>query len=358
MDTEFVQGNAAPGMTLGSYRIERLLGRGGMGSVFLAYDTKLHRHVALKLIEGGADGDARRSRLLREARSAAALNHPNICTIHEVGDAAGSGFIAMEYADGRCLRDRLDEGALPLDEALRYGIQASEALGYAHDHGVIHRDFKAANVIATAAGRLKIVDFGLARREDTLVAAATTMASLVPAGGAAGTPYAMAPEQVRGEATDARADIWALGVLLHEMVSGAKPFEGATAPELFSAILRDAPASMPGHVPVDVRAVVERSLQKAPERRYQHASEVRAALEAIQTRTSAIPSTRPIRLARQRWLIAAASLVVTAALLVALNFAGSRDWLSGNTGATGPVTLAVLPLENLGIPTRSISATA
>jgi TolB-like protein/Tfp pilus assembly protein PilF/predicted Ser/Thr protein kinase len=342
-----VAGVSVPGRMLSGYRIERLLGRGGMGSVFLAYDTTLHRHVALKMLEGPGDGDQARNRLLREARSAAALNHPNICTIHEIGEANGSAFIAMEYVEGRCLRDRLDEGAVPLDEAVHYGIQAANALNYAHDHGVIHRDFKAANIIVMAAGGLKIVDFGLAQRRDALMAAATTMASLAPVGAAAGTPYAMAPEQVRGEATDARTDVWALGVLLHEMVSGTKPFDAETTPELFSSILRDAPASMPDKVPAELRAVVERCLEKAPERRYQHASEVRVALEAIQRRTVETGSTWRHRLARERWFVAATSLVATATVLVALNIAGARDWLVGNPAEAVPVTLAVLPLENL-----------
>src|SRR5206468_7406245 len=130
---------------------------------------------------------------------------------------------------------------LPVDDVLRYGIDAAEALAWAHDHGVVHRDFKAANALVTPAGRLKIVDFGLARRADALMTGATTMPTLVPAGAAAGTPYAMAPEQVRGDAADARTDLWALGVLLYEMATGDKPFSAATVPELFTSILRDAP---------------------------------------------------------------------------------------------------------------------
>src|SRR6266850_3399926 len=287
------------GVTLGGYRVERQLGRGGMGTVFLAYDTRLHRQVALKVIEGSAV-ETSQTRLLREARNAAALNHPNICTIHEIGEANGTAFIAMEYAEGRSLRERLDESRLSLEDALRFGIQGADALAYAHDHNVVHRDFKAANAIVTEGGRLKIVDFGLAHRSDAMIAGATTMATLVPAGAAAGTPYAMAPEQVRGEAADARTDIWALGVLLYEMVSGTRPFESATTAELFSSILRDAPAAMPETVPVELRAVVERCLEKAPERRYQHASEVRAALEVIQASTVATWSTWRYRLARRR----------------------------------------------------------
>jgi serine/threonine protein kinase/tetratricopeptide (TPR) repeat protein len=334
----------APGRMFGRYRIERLLGSGGMGRVFLAYDPTLHRHVAVKTLEREADDATHRNRLLREARSAAALNHPNICTIHEVGDANGSAFIAMEYVEGRSLRDRLDEGALPLNEFLYYGTQASDALAYAHDHGVVHRDFKAANVMVMASGRLKIVDFGLARRDDALMTDATTQSSLAAA---AGTPYAMSPEQVCGQATDARTDIWALGVLLHEMASGRRPFQGATAAQLFSSILHEAPAPLPSHVPRELQAVIERCLEKAPERRYQHASEVRAALEKMPTDTVATWTPWFNRLARSRWVLAATSLVATAAVLVALNVAGVRDWLMGSAPERGIIKLAVLPLENL-----------
>jgi Tol biopolymer transport system component/predicted Ser/Thr protein kinase len=328
----------APGQMLGSYRIERLLGRGGMGSVFLAYDMTLHRHVALKVIEGLADGDAARSRLLREARTAAALSHPNICMIHEVREANGSAFIAMEYVEGRSLRDRLDEGALPFDEALRCGIQAADALSYAHDHGVIHRDLKAANVIVTTSGMLKIVDFGLARRDDAIVDEATTMESLVPAGSCAGTPYAMAPEQVRGERADARTDIWALGVLLYEMTSATQPFEAATLPELFSAILRDPPKRVALDLPTELHLIIERCLEKAPDRRFQLAGQVRIALDAIMagTATSALDAkvrTMRWRLRTRRAVgLAAGAAVVAAAVYMLL-------WRGSDRGAANlPVT--------------------
>jgi serine/threonine protein kinase/tetratricopeptide (TPR) repeat protein len=335
-----------PGMTLGSYRIERLLGRGGMGVVFLAYDTTLHRHVVLKVLGASADPETSRARMLREARNAAALNHPSICTIHEVGEASGVAFIAMEYVEGRSLRDRLDEAPLAEHEAVRLGIQAADALAYAHDHGVVHRDFKAANVIVTSSGRLKIVDFGLARRIDALMASATTMASVMPAGVAAGTPYAMAPEQVRGEASDAHTDIWALGVLLHEMAGGAAPFKAVTTPELFSSILRDAPGRLPDHVPVDLRVVIERCLEKVPGDRYQRASDVRVSLEALSTGSGVPSSTWRYRLRQRRWTVAAASLAAAVAAMT-FNVAGLRDLLITSGAGTGPVTLAVLPLENL-----------
>ena len=335
-----------PGDRLGSYEITAPLGRGGMGAVFLAYDTTLHRQVALKIMASPADDETSRAQLLREARNAAALNHPNICTVHEVGAAGGTAFIAMEYVEGRSLRDRLDEGALSLDDALRYSLQAADALAYAHDHGVVHRDFKAGNVIVTGDGRLKIVDFGLARRGDAMMSAATTVASIVPAGAAAGTPYAMAPEQVRGEAADARTDVWALGVLLYEMVAGAKPFAAPTVPELFSSILRDAPAPLPDRIPAAIRALVIRCLEKDRDRRWQRASEVHAALGAIQAGTVAPMAWQP-RAQPWRWQVAAAGLAAIGVAAVAFNVAGVRTRWRGPAPPPAPIRLAVLPFENL-----------
>jgi eukaryotic-like serine/threonine-protein kinase len=336
-----------PGETIGAYRVLRKLGEGGMGAVYLAYDTTLRRHVALKTLDAPADDATAHARLVREARNAAALNHPHICTIHEVGEAGGAAFIAMEYVEGQSLRERLDAGAVPVAEAVRLGLQAADALEYAHARGVVHRDFKAANVIVTAEGRLKVVDFGLARRADALAAGATTEVSLVAAGVAAGTPYAMAPEQVRGEAANGRTDIWALGVLLYELVSGRKPFEAPTMPELFSAILTRAPAALPALVPAELRAVVERCLTKDPGRRYQQASEVHAALEAIQAGTVSPWVVWRYRVRRRPLTAAAAALAALAALAVGANVGGVRDRLAGRPPALPPIKLVVLPFENL-----------
>jgi serine/threonine protein kinase/tetratricopeptide (TPR) repeat protein len=337
-----------PGTALGGYRIERLLGRGGMGAVFLAYDTTLHRRVALKVMDDAAEGETSRGLLLREGRNAAALNHPNICTVHEIGHASGTTFIAMEYVEGGSLRERINEqGALAPEDVLRYGHQAAEALAYAHEHGVVHRDFKAANAMITADGRLKVVDFGLARRSDALIASATTVASLAPAGVIAGTPYAMAPEQVRGEPADARTDLWALGVLLHEMATGGAPFAGATQPELFAAILTSAPAAPPTSVSAELREVIERCLEKSPGRRYAHAREVRAAIGAIQTGTVAPWVTLRYH-ARQRPVLSAFAVLLALTVgFVGANVGGVRDRLVGVTPATALVKLAVLPFENL-----------
>jgi serine/threonine protein kinase/tetratricopeptide (TPR) repeat protein len=318
-----------------------------MGVVFLAHDATLHRQVALKLLESPPDDVTARTRLLREARSAAALNHPSICTVYEVAESDGCAFIAMEYVDGRPLSDRLSEAPLPVHEALRYGIEAADALAYAHDHGVVHRDLKAANAIVTTTGRLKLVDFGLARREDALLADATTMASVAPTGVAVGTPYAMAPEQVRGSALDARIDIWALGVLLHEMVSGTKPFTAATTPELFSAILRDAPAPLPDAIPRALRSVIERCLEKEPERRYQSAHEVRRALEAILGGTIRPWANWRTPLRRHPQIAAAIAALAFVAVLVGTNAGGVRERLRGSPQTVDPIKLAVLPFENL-----------
>jgi serine/threonine-protein kinase len=334
-----------PGATLGSYRIERLLGRGGMGAVFLAYDTRLHRQAALKLL-GQPDDPASGARLLREARTAAGLNHPHICTIYEVGETDGTTFIAMERVEGRTLRERIDEGPLSPSNAVRFVRQAADALAFAHDHGVVHRDLKAANVIVSEDGRLKVVDFGLARRDDPLMAEATTMATLAPAGTLVGTPYAMSPEQVRGEATDPRTDIWALGVLLHESLSGAKPFAGRTGPELLASILTASPAPLPASIPAELRDIVERCLQKDPARRYQRAADVRDALDAMAA-DRAFPGIAWRPSTRRRLAGATAvALLAFGGLAVGMNMGGVRDRLRGTVSAP-PIKLAVLPIKNL-----------
>ena len=285
---------------------------------------------------------------MREARSAAALNHPHICTIHEVGNDGGTTFIAMEYVDGHSLRERIDSGgALPQEEVLRYGIQAADALAFAHEHGVIHRDLKAANAMITSGGRLKVVDFGLARRHDVLTSDATTLGSIAPSGAPVGTPYAMAPEQVRGETADARTDVWALGVLIYEMATGRKPFDAPTIPELFSAILKDPPRRWPRGTPAALQPIVERCLDKDPSRRYQTARDVQLVLETIQSGIMPAWSTWRHRFARPRVLAAAAAVIVLMLGFVGANVGGLRDRLTGTTRVPGAIKLAVLPFANL-----------
>jgi TolB-like protein len=336
-----------PGSTLGGYRIDRPLGRGGMGAVFLAYDTTLRRPLALKVMDRESDAGTSHDRLLQEARNAAALNHPHICTIHEVGQDAGTAFIAMEYVEGRSLRERIDDaGALPPGEVLRYGIQAADALAYAHARGVIHRDLKAANAMITTDGRLKIVDFGLARRLDARLTNATTYESLVPPGVVAGTPYSMAPEQVRGDAASAPTDVWALGVLLYEMTTGRRPFDAPTAPDLFAAILKEPPAPWPDQASVALAPIVARCLEKDPARRYANAGEVKLALETVQAGVAPAAATAPRRRLTNPRLLAAAA-AVSLALAVGANVGGLRDRIAGLAPSSPSIKLAVLPFHNL-----------
>jgi tetratricopeptide (TPR) repeat protein/DNA polymerase III delta prime subunit len=271
-----------PGSRLGRYRIDALLGVGGMGAVFRAQDTTLERPLAIKVLHADVGDRDAKQRLLREARSASALNHPNICTVYEVGEEAGRAFIAMEYVDGPSLTAQLMQGPLAVRDAVQYGIDVADALAHAHGRKVVHRDLKAGNAMLSSTGRLKLVDFGLARRIDPLVVDASTRGTIVPYGAAVGTPYAMAPEQVRGEPADERSDVWALGVLLFEMLTAAHPFASPVLAELFTAILRDPyEPLLHTRVPARLRTVIETCLTKDAGRRFQRAEDVRLALQEI-----------------------------------------------------------------------------
>jgi serine/threonine protein kinase/tetratricopeptide (TPR) repeat protein len=265
-----------------------------MGAVYLAYDTALHRPVAIKVVDARENAPASGTRALQEARSASALSHPNICTVFEVGEAEGSAFIAMEYVDGQSIRDRLHAGSLETEEALRYGLQAADALAHAHQRGVVHRDVKAANAIIADTGWLKLVDFGLAHRDDQARLDEVTLEVVVPAGDVAGTPYAMAPEQVRGASAGPPADVWGLGVLLYEMLAGDRPFEGATPAALLASVLRDEPRALPPAVPEDVRQLIGRCLEKEPAAR-SRATDIRDRIKTLLsgTRTAGSDAARP-----------------------------------------------------------------
>ncbi|MBI2221422.1 MAG: protein kinase [Acidobacteria bacterium] len=266
-----------PGTRLGAYEILSLLGAGGMGEVYKARDTRLDRLVAVKLVTGGsAEAD---ERLRHEARAAAALNHPHICTIHEIADAENRLFIVMEHVQGRLLSELAVEG-LPLSSALRYGAQIADALSHAHERGVVHRDLKSTNLMVTADGRVKVLDFGIAHRLHVPGDAMTELVTTTPETAAGTVPY-MAPEVLRGGTADHRSDIWALGVVLHELAAGSRPFRGAATFEIASSILRDDPEPLPAALPAAYRAIVKRCLAKEPAFRYQSAGEVRAALELV-----------------------------------------------------------------------------
>src|SRR6185436_7253491 len=209
------------GTTLAHYHIEALLGSGGMGIVYRAFDQRLQRTVAIKLLQSVGRDDSGRARLLKEARSASALNHPNICTIHEVGEIDGQAYIVMECVEGSTLSRLIPPGdGLPLEQVLGYATQIADGLAHAHDRGVVHRDLKSANVVIASDGRLKILDFGVAHRaDDGRVLDDTKTMTATGEVATAGTPLYMAPEVLRGEAADARSDIWAFGVTLYEMTA-------------------------------------------------------------------------------------------------------------------------------------------
>jgi TolB-like protein/Flp pilus assembly protein TadD len=273
------------GELLGRYRLGPRLGAGGMGEVFRARDEQLHRDVAIKMLPPGRfDDPEARARLMREARAAAALNHPYVCTVYEVAEAGGRQFIAMELVDGQTLSAVIERGPLPLDEVLRYGVQLADALAHAHERGVIHRDFKSANVILTPDRRVKVLDFGLARRADASdwTQTVTRAAPVTAPGTIMGTLAYMSPEQLRGEVSRAPGDVWALGIVLCEMTSGSRPFGGTTEYEAAAAVLSDAPAALPPGVPDGLRHVIARCLEKDPDRRYADGREARAALEGLE----------------------------------------------------------------------------
>jgi serine/threonine-protein kinase len=278
--------------TLPSFSVQRFLGKGGMGQVFLAEDSRLRRKVAIKAVSPDAD-DTDGHRLMREARIAASLNHPNICTIHQVAEHSGQIFIVMEFVEGHSLSSLLKPQGVIAKYLVPYALQIADGLAYAHKHDIVHRDLKPANVMITADHRVKLLDFGLAVQHRTVPAEAMTLSSDVSqALSMAGTLAYMAPEQLRGDAASVASDIWAFGVCLFEMCSGVVPFKGKTAFEVSSAILADDPPDLPAHIPVEVVKIVLRCLEKNPDDRYKTAAEARIALEQV-TRTEAAVSVPP-----------------------------------------------------------------
>jgi eukaryotic-like serine/threonine-protein kinase len=319
---------------IGQYEVLERLGSGGMGDVYRAHDTKLDRSVALKIVHDSAAGRTA-ERVLREARAASALNHPNICTIYEVGEFEGRPYLAMEYIAGQPLNGLIPSEGLPAADVVKYGAQIADALAHAHEHGVIHRDLKGANLVMTPEGRAKVLDFGLARR--TAVAGASSISGTWPqAGTIAGTPAYMAPELLRNEKADARSDIWALGVLLYEMASGRRPFEGETPFEVTSAILKDTALPLPSRVPEALRMTIFRCLARDPGDRFQRASDLVTALEAGRPPTFTV-AFRSIRISRRSLFRVAA---VAALFVVAYT---GYQWRAPRV----PVSVAVLPFRVL-----------
>ena len=342
------------GQTLGHYRIAEKIGTGGMGEVYRAHDEHLDRDVAIKVLPPGTLADeSARKRFRKEALILSQLNHPNIATVHDFDTQEGVDFLVMEYIPGITLSEKVAARPLPETEVLRLGVELAEGLAAAHDHGVVHRDLKPSNLRITSDGRLKILDFGLAKLRLPATANATTE-SVSEIQAMAGTLPYMAPEQLLGGEIDARADLHAAGSVLYEMATGRHPFADAERSQLIGAILHRPPrppaALNPGLSP-ELERIIGKCLEKQPEDRYQSAKEL-----AVDLRRLSAPSARasvqaaepkPWRSLERATIAGLATLFTVATLLVAFNVGGWRDRLLERDGQPQISSLAVLPLANL-----------
>ena len=330
----------APGTRLGSYSVTAFIGAGGMGEVYRARDPRLGRDVAIKLLPADEAGDdERRARFAREARAIAALNHPNIVTIHSIEESEGRHFLTMELVPGKTLRELLPPNGLPIDRLLDMAIPLADAIGTAHGHGIVHRDLKPANVMVTPDGRVKVLDFGLAKlkapedlRDSTALASAATKD-----GQLVGTVAYMSPEQAEGRELDSRTDIFSLGVLLFELATGQRPFKGDSNVSLLSSILKDVPPSVTElrpELPPELGRLIRRCLAKDPNRRYQSALDLRNDLEDLhrdaEVSATSAKASGPAAVSIRQWFprawLAVGLVVVAGAAAVAVSvWRTSRD---------------------------------
>jgi TolB-like protein/Tfp pilus assembly protein PilF len=351
------------GQTVSHYRILEKLGGGGMGVVYKAEDIKLGRRVALKFLpEDVFDDPQALERLRREARAASALEHPNICAIHDIDEHEGVSFIVMELVEGETLKDRLALRALPLDQMLDFGIQIADALDAAHSHGIVHRDIKPANILVTKRGQAKLMDFGLAKQAGPpeLTHGATVGSAfptgigeqhLTSPGSLIGTVAYMSPEQARAEELDSRTDLFSFGAVLYEMATGRQPFVGNTAAMVFDGILNHAPVSpvrLNPNLPPALERIVNTALEKDRELRYQTAAELRADLKRLKRDSESGGVAAATGTARSRaplW-IGIAGVVLAAAVLAW--FLARRPAAPSPAAPQGQTSIAVLPFQSLG----------
>jgi TolB-like protein len=361
------------GRSLGHYRITAAIGAGGMGEVYRATDTKLGRDVAIKMLPAAVAQDPERlARFEREARSLASLNHPNIVTIFSVEEADGSRFLAMELVEGETLDTLIAAGGLPLSRFFEIAVPLADALSAAHERGIVHRDLKPGNVMVTREGRVKVLDFGLAKleaadsRPDLTSTPTESRANLTSEGQVFGTVAYMSPEQTRGGKVDARSDVFSLGVVLYQMLTGERPFQGASSVDMISSILRDTPPAVTdrrGDLPQHLARILRRCLEKEPRDRYQTSRDVYNELRDLRNETSSPPPApsppsevvvgeRAPAAARAFWKRPGWAAVAAAILLAALYLAARRFMPSSSrapeAGTEPPAirSIAVLPLDN------------
>src|SRR5438128_545140 len=291
------------GKTILHYRILKEIGKGGMGVVYKAEDTKLHRTVAIKALSADLVGDEKaRARFLREARAASAIDHPNICTVYEVNESEDVLFFVMQYIDGKTLKRFVGGRPLPLDQALEFSLEIVDAVAEAHRRNVIHRDIKSSNIMLNERNQLKILDFGLAKlmKPTGTSSDSTHPAELTALGSPFGTASYMSPEQAKGQRADSRSDIFSLGVVMYEMLTGRLPFKGRTSVDVMHAVMHEEPELLGEGSPLRLQQIISKALAKNPSARYQSAEvlleDLRALVRSHYAQTGIVPADKGLSL--------------------------------------------------------------